>query len=302
MAPARSAPRVSVICIFYNAERFFQAAVDSVLGQSYSNYELILVDDGSSDGSSEFARNYCRKFSQVRYAEHQNHENRGMSATRNRGLAEARGEFVAFIDADDVWRPDKLARQVAMMDQLSDIAMICGTVNYWGSWDGGDDLLVPTGHLVDGASSPPETSLALYPLGQAAAPCPSDVMLRRSVIDAVGGAEEHFTGPRQMYEDQSFYAKLYLETAVYFSSEVWLEYRQHPESCVSTVTRDGLYAEVAGYWVDWFAEYISAREFAGKNRIERALRRARWRTDHPYMMRIIRRIRRIVRPIMGRAG
>lgn len=302
MAPGSVAPLVSVICIFYNADRFLRQAIDSVLAQSFANFELILVDDGSRDTGSAIARQYCREDPRVRYAEHPGHENRGMAAARNRGLAEAQGQFVACIDADDVWRPEKLARQIAIMEQNPGIGMVCGTVNYWGAWKGGQDALVPTGHRQDHVSRPPETSLALYPLGGAAAPCPSDVMLRRSVIDRVGGPEEHFTGPRQMYEDQSFYAKLYLETAVYFSSEVWLDYRQHPESCVSTVTRDGLYGEVARYWMDWFAEYISAREFAGKNRVERALRRARWRIDHPYMMRIIQRLRRILRPITGRAG
>lgn len=293
MPSSKPTPRVSVICIFYNAERFFRDAIDSVLAQTYSNFELILVDDGSSDSSTAIARQYCRDFPHVCYAAHPGHENRGMSATRNRGLEEAGGELIAFIDADDVWRPEKLARQVAIMDQQPDVGMVCGTVNYWGGWDGGKDELIPTGHLRDASSSPPETSLALYPLGAAAAPCPSDVMLRRDVVDAVGGLEEHFTGPRQMYEDQGFYAKIYLETQVYFSSEVWLDYRQHAESCVSTVTRDGQYADVAGYWMDWFASYLSMRDFAGKPQIVSAVQQARWRLDHPRLTQALRRVRRI---------
>ena len=68
-------------------------------------------------------------------------------------------------------------------------------------------MIVPTGHVINCLVMPPEASLALYPLGKAAAPCPSDMMLRRDAVNAVGGFEEHFTGPRQMYEDQAFPGK-----------------------------------------------------------------------------------------------
>ncbi|MDZ4307478.1 glycosyltransferase family 2 protein [Allopontixanthobacter sp.] len=292
MVFSNAPPLVSVICIFYNAEQFLREAIDSVLAQSCSNYELILVDDGSSDGSTDIARQYSRDYRHVFYADHPGHENLGMSAARSRGLAEARGEFVACIDADDVWRPEKLARQIAILEQSPRVGMVCGTVNYWSSWNGGQDELIPTGHLVDEVSLPPDTSLALYPLGEAAAPCPSDAMLRRRVIDAVGGPEQHFTG---MYEDQCLYAKVYLETPVYFASEVWLDYRQHADSCVSTSTLGGLYAPAARYWMDWFSGYLAARHFEGKADVERALRRARWRLDHPRLRRVVKLLRRAAR-------
>ena len=198
-------PRVSVITIFLNAERFIAEAIDSVLAQEFRDFELILVDDGSTQGCTAIAHDYARRYAPiVRCLEHEGHENRGMSASRNLGLSAARGEFVAFIDADDVWLPAKLAEQVAIMDANPGLGMVCGAARYWYSWDGGEDAIIRTGHIANAVIPPPEAAVALYPLGEAAAPCPSDLLLRRDVVTALGGFEEHFTGPRQLYEDQAF--------------------------------------------------------------------------------------------------
>jgi hypothetical protein len=90
-------------------------------------------------------------------------------------------------------------------------------------------------------------------LGSAAAPCPSDILVRRDAAEAVGGFEEHFTG---FYEDQAFLAKLYLARPVLFSDAVWLNYRQRPDSCVATVTREGRYHDVRRYFLTWFEDYV----------------------------------------------
>lgn len=255
---AAAAPRVSVITIFLNAEHYLAEAINSVLAQDFCDLELILVDDGSIDGGTTIARDYAsRPGSMVRYVEHPSRANRGMSASRNLGLSAARGELVAFIDADDVWMPRKLSDQVAIMDAHPELGMVCGAVRYWTSWEGGEDTVVPTGHALNRVIPNPEASLALYPLGEAAAPCPSDLLLRRDLVLSLGGFEEHFTGPRQMYEDQGFLAKLYLAAPVYFSDSVWLNYRQHAESCVATMTREGRYHEVRHYFLEWLDGYLA---------------------------------------------
>lgn len=228
---------MSVITIFYNAEQYFAAAIESVLAQDFEGFELLLVDDGSSDRSTAMAKEYAdRHPDRVRYLDHPGHANRGMSATRNVGFAAARGDLIAFIDSDDRWSPSKLSEQVAIMDRFPDVDLVCGAANYWRSWDGGPDELVPTGHIQNRPIPPGEATLALYPLGKAAAPCPSDIMVRRKAALALGGFEESFTGPLQMYEDQAFLAKLYLEHSVYFSDRVWLDYRIHDKSCVAEVS------------------------------------------------------------------
>ncbi|MDJ0799822.1 MAG: glycosyltransferase family 2 protein, partial [Calothrix sp. MO_167.B12] len=96
---------ISCIIIFFNAgEQFFIEAIESVFAQTYENWELLLVDDGSTDGSTEIALRYAQKYPEkVRYLEHKEHQNRGMSATRNLGIRHAKGEYITFLDADDVW-------------------------------------------------------------------------------------------------------------------------------------------------------------------------------------------------------
>lgn len=281
LAWAGDRPRVSVITIFLNAERFIEEAIESVLAQDYKDLELILVDDGSGEACAGIARSYAERFGPfVRYIRHPGGENRGMSASRNLGLAQARGEFVAFIDADDVWVPGKLREQLAIMKAHPELGMVCGAVKYWYSWQGGEDSVIQTGHVQDRVVRPPEPTLALYPLGAAPAPCPSDLLMRLDAVTRVGGFEAHFTGNRQMYEDQGFLAKLYLASPVYFAKNVWLHYRQHDDSCVAEVSRSGGYHEVRRYFLDWFAEYL-ARKPDVPFAVKLALARARLRYSAP---------------------
>ena len=96
-------PLVTTIIIFLDAERYFEEAIASVFAQTYPHWELLLVDDGSTDGSTAIARHYAMQYqTRVRYLEHPGHQNRGMSATRNLGVKHARGRYIAFVDADDV--------------------------------------------------------------------------------------------------------------------------------------------------------------------------------------------------------
>lgn len=256
-------------------------AVESVIAQTYLNWELLLVDDGSTDKSTGMAREFVSRYpAQIRYLEHPGHVNRGMSATRNLGIGVARGELICFIDSDDVWEPNKLVDQVQIMREHPELGMVCGTVLYWGSWSGDHDFLIPTGHVFDRAVPQPEALLALYPLGKADAPCPSDVMIRADVLARIGGFEEHFTGEKQAYEDQGCFSKIYLEAPVFFSSKVWLKYRQHRASCLTTVRREGQYGSVRLYYLSWLQRYLKAKRLV-EPRIDEAISRSMWRYTHP---------------------
>jgi glycosyltransferase involved in cell wall biosynthesis len=288
--------RVSVITIFYNAADFLGEAVESVLAQDYRDFELLLVDDGSTDAGSAIARAFAeREPDRVRYLRHRAGENRGMSASRNLGMAEARGELIAFIDADDRWRPNKLAEQTAIFDRFPDVDACCGAVNYWRRWAGSEDELVPTGHIRNRAVAPPEAILALYPLGKAAAPCPSDLLVRRSAALALGGFEESFTGALQMYEDQAFLAKLYLQRTVYFDERCWLDYRRHYASCVATVSRAGRYDEVRRHFLEWLVAYLQERPHLQRPAVRTALNRALLPYRHPHIGPPIRAAGKLLR-------
>jgi glycosyltransferase involved in cell wall biosynthesis len=284
-----------VITIFLNAERFISEAIESVLAQYFRDFDIILVDDGSTRECTMIAREYAARYAAIiRYLEHEGHQNRGMSASRNLGLAAARGEFVAFIDADDVWEKTKLSEQLAIMEAFPELGMVCGAARYWSSWDGGNDEIVPTGHLSNTVIFPPEAALAIYPLGKASAPCPSDLLMRREVVASLGGFEEHFTGSRQLYEDQGFLAKLYLASPVYFSDRVWLNYRRHADSCMAEVMHQGRYDEVRLYFLNWLEAYLSAMPQPDR-RVLAALRGALWRYRHPRMHAVTSRSYQILK-------
>lgn len=293
------APRVSVICIYYNAERFIAEAIESVLAQRFRDFELLLVNDGSTDSSPKIARDFEQALpSIVRCVEHEGGANRGMSASRNLGIRQSTGEFVAFIDSDDVWRPAKLAEQVAILDSHPEAAMVCGAVNYWSSWNGGRDRAVVTGEVVDRLSPPPETLLAVYPLGSADAPCPSDVMVRRRAIEAAGGFEEQFTG---FYEDMAFFAKVFAAVPVWFSSQLWLDYRQHAGSASSAIDTRA-YRAIRRRFLEWLEAYVGERELKSNAAVRRVIERARWDLDHPRAARYLRAARRCQSRLFGRRG
>lgn len=287
---------VSVICIFFNAERYIAEAVDSVLAQEGADFEVLLVDDGSTDASGAIARGYAARLpGRVRYLHHPDHANRGMSAARNLGLRHARGAFIAFIDGDDRWRPGKLAEQLAIFAAQPDAAMVCGTVNYWGSWEGRADRLIPTGHTLDRLSRPPGALLALYPLGSMDAPSPSDIMVRRAIAESVGGFEEEFTG---LYEDVVFFAKVFAGAPAWFSSRVWVDYRQHRDSSSASVVPQR-YLAVRRRFLAWLAEYVANGAIVSKRRVMRAIALAEWELDHPRTARWLRRVRKAYWALRG---
>jgi glycosyltransferase involved in cell wall biosynthesis len=293
--------RVSVITIFLNAERFLAEAVESVLAQDFRDFELLLVDDGSTDSSTAIARDYTdRHPDKIRYLEHPGHANRGMSASRNLGLAAARGELVAFIDADDRWRPHKLREQVELLERMPEVDAICGSANYWASADGGEDRIVASGHVRGRVIRPLEATLALYPLGEAAPPCPSDLLVRRTAIEAVGGFEESFTGPLQLYEDQAFLSKFYLEKSFYFSDQVWLDYRLHDESCDSRVRGAGQYHAVRRHFLEWFDAYVAAGPHRNRLALRMKIARALLPYRHPRLAAVLRSAKSLVLQLAGR--
>src|SRR4051812_19789675 len=129
------APLVSVITPFYEAAPFIEHAIASVGGQTYSNWELILVDDGSGDGGSEIARAATNSVADIHYLEHPGHAHRGVSASRNAGAAVARGDLIALLDADDLFLPTKLERQVAALQAHPAAGMVIANTLFWHSPD-----------------------------------------------------------------------------------------------------------------------------------------------------------------------
>lgn len=275
-----SDPLVSVIIIFFNAENFIDEAIESVFAQTYENWELLLVDDGSTDASTKIAKRFAaRDPNKVFYHEHPYHQNLGMSASRNLGIKYARGEFIALLDADDVWLPLKLEKQSSILKLQPKVAMVYGKTEYWWSWTG-----IPQDRLRDRVQEhgipgdvlvKPIKLLCLYLQGKAAVPCINSILIRADILKLIAGFEEEF---RDLYEDQVLYAKVCLEAPVFVSNECWDRYRQHANASCSVAERTGRVYSARSNFLDWLGEYMLKQGIQDRE-VWQAFRRAKWQSS-----------------------
>ena len=264
-------PLVSVIIPFLNEEQLLMEAVESVLYQTYTHWELILIDDGSTDASTLIARKYAADYPEkIIYCEHPDHLNKGLSASRNKGIQQARGELVAFLDADDVWLPGKLLQQLKIFEQYPETGMLAEASEYWFSWQEPEkeNRVIEVGVPGDKLYQPPELVYRLYPLNKQPGPCPSGLMVTRKAIRSVGGFEESFVRQYQLYEDQAFLIKIYLKEKVYVSSSCNNRYRQRVNSIVSRVQADGHYLSVRKFFLEWLQAYLEQEQITDQKTLQ----------------------------------
>jgi glycosyltransferase involved in cell wall biosynthesis len=210
---ANSLPLVSVVIPAYNAATFLAETLDSVLAQTYESLEIIVVDDGSTDTTSQLLDSYGNRITVLRQA------NAGQAAARNNGARSAKGEFLAFLDSDDLWDPDKITRQIALISRFPEaLAVYCDhrTIDAQGK------------HLSSsGALSHPRPSgdiLRALLLG----PCiitPGLVLLRRNAFDMVGG----FDGTMRGHEDYTLWLHLATQGPFIYSPDTLVSYRRHKQ-------------------------------------------------------------------------
>jgi glycosyltransferase involved in cell wall biosynthesis len=123
-------PYISVIIPVYNLENYLHESIGSVLGQTYQDLEIILIDDGSTDNSRSILRDYARQYPhKIRYHVQ---ENQGAAAARNTGIAMAQGEWIAFLDGDDLWASHKLERQIQVVQGNPSINFLSSQAQLYG--------------------------------------------------------------------------------------------------------------------------------------------------------------------------
>jgi len=167
-------PQVSIIIPTYNRGWIIKEAIDSVLAQDYTEFELIVVDDGSTDHTSGVLDSYGKDIKVL------SQKNKGVSAARNRGIAEASGKFIAFLDSDDLWLSQKLSVQIEFFNQTPD-ALICQTEEVW----------IRNGLRVNPKKRHKKPSGMIFkPSLELCLVSPSAVMIQRSLFDRVGEFDE----------------------------------------------------------------------------------------------------------------
>lgn len=212
---------VSIVMTFYNGERFFREALDSILAQTYSDFELILINDGSTDGSLGIAQEYADKDPRIRLFSQKNH---GISETANRGLKLAKNEWILRMDCDDVMHPQLLEKQIAFVQKNPDLAVAACNVLY----------INAKGQVIGKSRSRYESREAVhvdYAANKVIGFSQPGVMMRRSVILALGGYRKEFLSAH----DVDLWNRLLESGAmVLVQPEFLIRYRIHGGSiCVS---------------------------------------------------------------------
>ena len=264
-------PEVTIITTVLNGESYLAEAIESVLAQQAApSWELLLVDDGSRDRSLPIALDYAARFPErIFVLQHRRGCNRGISASRNLGLRHARGQVLAFLDADDVWLPHKLASQISVLRQHPGITMTYAAAERWLDFDlpydsargslGRNFLppLIPDGQHAGLLAA--GKLLDWFRADESMTPCTCTVLVRTAEARRLGGFVNSFRG---LYDDQAFYAKLALQQQVHVSLHCVARYRQHATSCCARArANDALQQRERSSFDRWLQTYQSARSF-----------------------------------------
>jgi len=217
-------PRVSVIVPAYNAARYLPFAIDSVVSQAYGDWELIIVDDGSTDETRWVVHSYASTLGmKLRYVYQ---PNRGLPAARNTGIQWAQGEFIAILDADDVWLPARLARGVAVMDSIPNAGLVhsrIARINVDGQIIG--YLEFPRKYQAG------KIAVDIY-TRRANILCPT-VLFRKQCLDVVG----HFDETMRATEDRDLWFRIAERYEIAYIDEILAHSRLTPGSMSSDPNR-----------------------------------------------------------------
>jgi hypothetical protein len=271
MMEPRPVPLVSVIMIFLDAGKYIAEAIRSVQAQTLSSWELVLVDDGSSDDSRRIAAG-CAALDpeRVRLFEHPGRRNLGTGASRNLGMRMARGRYLVFLDADDVYEPERLERPVEILEADPDLGVVLNRELYWRTWQPGRTVLQRLAKRPDevvGPAAPyhrviPPPVLIASTLATpgAAMPAICSITFRRQAILDLGGVPKQF---ESQYEDQALIAKLLLTCPAVVIEDCLARYRQHDESLTHRARETGEYRPGMPHperqrFVRWLRDYASS--------------------------------------------
>jgi len=213
---------VSIIIPTYNCQQYIAQAIDSIRSQCYKNIEIIVIDDGSTDNSAKIAEQYGEPVKVI----HQT--NQGPAAARNRGVAESSGEFIAFLDGDDLWLPNKLAPQIRLLQDHPDIDIAYGAFRKWAA-DNNGEYPPPEQFISGGDNSELDIALSGWIYHKLLLDNYIHIItavIRRSLFNELGGFNESF----QTGEDYDFWLRASRISQAYKLAKPVALYRENPAS------------------------------------------------------------------------
>lgn len=215
--------KISVVMTLFNSEAHIGDAIKSALAQTYTNREIIVVDDGSTDKSGKIVR----QFGDAVMYHYQ--ANSGVAAASNKGVSLSSGDYIAFLEHDDIWLPHKLERQVAILESRPEIGVVNCDLRYVSATGEVEQEVIP-GFL------PHDTYTRLFQGGFSF--WLSATILRRCIFDSIGGFDEGFK--KAGLQDLEWYARLMNVAQAFYIPEPLVLFRRHPDRIPNEINLENM--------------------------------------------------------------
>lgn len=216
-------PLVSIIIPTFNRDAYIGSALDSIINQSYTNWECIVVDDGGTDQTAKIMADYCKQDDRIKYVKRPDCYAKGSNGSRNYGLSLSKGDFIAFCDDDDYWLQDKLEKQMPIFEAHPDVGLVTGNIEYVNT-DG-----VRSGRVIKQTGNHGYVFEDLLFKNRLSMITP---VLRREVFDKVGLFNTEF----KIYEDWEYWRRVAYYYPFYALPDVLACVRKHDTNTSLIIT------------------------------------------------------------------
>lgn len=227
-------PKISVITASYNYADLIIETIESVINQNYQNWEMIIVDDGSADNSREVIQKYCDNNGKIKLFTHQDAQNKGLCETVKLGCEIAQGEYIAFLESDDVWTPNHLEEKVKVIQKNPDIALIFNAVELFGDMGPQknlDEYFKFQKHFLEKQSYP--ANIFKYFLFLNIIPTFSCVMLKKDTL-----CQLDFNAPYAPHLDWFLWMQIVYKEEVFYLDKALTKWRIHLSSFIQRTKKE----------------------------------------------------------------
>lgn len=229
--------KISVITASYNYARYIEEAINSVITQTYDNWELIIVDDGSTDNSVEIIKKFCQKDNRIKFFQHKNGQNKGLKDTLLLGLENATGDWIAFLESDDVFKPDNLSKKVEVIKKNPELNFIFNSAEFSGKEN------LPKYKIKEFEKTQEKLSKMNFPKNMF-----FDFMQRNTIftfscvtLNAETLKSADFKSPCDVFLDWWLWVHISYKNDFYYIDQELTQWRIHPESYIKKAKKPFLF-------------------------------------------------------------
>lgn len=236
--------KISIITASYNYADYIEDVINSVINQTYENWELIIVDDGSSDSSVEIIKSYCDKDERIKLFLHEGSQNKGLKETLLLGVEKSTGDWVAFLESDDFFKPDNLLKKVEVIEKNPSVKLVFNKVEFFGDEKRSKKLekdLSPTQNELSKMIFPRNMFYDFYTKNMILTF--SSVMVEKEAL-----LNTDFNAPVEALLDWWLWIHLAYKNEFYYVDEVLTSWNLHPQSYISTSKKPILPTQIKAYF------------------------------------------------------